>query len=571
MNKIKVMDELLANKIAAGEVVEKMMNIVKELVENSIDANSTNITVILENSGIDKITVIDNGKGISKSDVRLAFLPHATSKIYEEDDLFSINTLGFRGEALAAISSVSKIEMITNDGKDSTKIILEGTKVIKEEDYPANLGTKITVSDIFYNTPARLKHIKNPYSELSYIANYFEKIVLSYPNIRFTLINDSKTLIATSGGGDILKVIHSIYGYDITKSMLPIQGENNDYSIKGYITKPEIHRSNKNGIITLVNNRVIRNYDLIKTINEAYHSYKPDNRYPVVVINITCDPHLIDVNIHPTKMDIKFSNFERLKFLISSLIKEAISNINLIPEVKEEINTELIVENKYEQQELDLSNPILKDNKIQDVILEENEKYEEKFPYLEYVGLLHGTYIIAQNNEGMYLIDQHAAKERVNYELVKENFKKRNKLSNSLIIPIIIELTPHEYLIFQKNSEELVKIGFSFDDMGINTIRFLKVPTWLMENEKEIIHELVTKLIIHEKDFDIERYKDEAAHDIACKMSIKANTYITKEEAESLIQELGNCKNPFNCPHGRPTIIKYTKYEIERSFKRTGF
>lgn len=571
MNKIKVMDELLANKIAAGEVVEKMMNIVKELVENSIDANSTNITVILENSGIDKITVIDNGKGISKSDVRLAFLPHATSKIYEEDDLFSINTLGFRGEALAAISSVSKIEMITNDGKDSTKIILEGTKVIKEEDYPANLGTKITVSDIFYNTPARLKHIKNPYSELSYIANYFEKIVLSYPNIRFTLINDSKTLIATSGGGDILKVIHSIYGYDITKSMLPIQGENNDYSIKGYITKPEIHRSNKNGIITLVNNRVIRNYDLIKTINEAYHSYKPDNRYPVVVINITCDPHLIDVNIHPTKMDIKFSNFERLKFLISSLIKEAISNINLIPEVKEEINTELIVENKYEQQELDLSNPILKDNKIQDVILEENEKYEEKFPYLEYVGLLHGTYIIAQNNEGMYLIDQHAAKERVNYELVKENFKKRNKLSNSLIIPIIIELTPHEYLIFQKNSEELVKIGFSFDDMGINTIRFLKVPTWLMENEKEIIHELVTKLIIHEKDFDIERYKDEAAHDIACKMSIKANTYIAKEEAESLIQELGNCKNPFNCPHGRPTIIKYTKYEIERSFKRTGF
>ena len=307
MSKIKVMDEVLANKIAAGEVVEKTMNVVKELVENSIDAEATEITIKLVDSGVKEIEVSDNGIGMDKEDAKLAFERHATSKLKSLDDLFYIESLGFRGEALPSIASVSNVRLKTSNGDVGTLITIDGGKDMKVKRSDLQEGTTITVSDLFYNTPVRLKYLKNLYVELAYIVEYINKMALSYPNIKFTLINNDKVLLSTDGSGDLLKVIYEIYGADITKKMIPINNENDDYNISGYISYPEVTKGNRNSITTLVNGRVIKNNELNKCIVEAYHTYIHKGRYPIIVLNIDVDPILIDINIHPTKMDIKFS------------------------------------------------------------------------------------------------------------------------------------------------------------------------------------------------------------------------------------------------------------------------
>ena len=330
---IKIMDELLANKIAAGEVVEKCASVVKELVENSIDAKSTEIKVELEDAGTRQIKVIDNGKGMDKDDAILSFSRHATSKIKEEDDLYRLTTLGFRGEALASIAAVSKVDLKTCTKDIGTHVVINGGEIKEIGLGDARKGTTITVSELFYNTPARLKHMKSLYTELANITDYINKLSLSQPNIRFTLKNNDNVILRTDGSGNILKVIQSIYGTDVARKMVPIKGENPDYEISGYISLPEVHRSSRNNMVTIVNGRVVRNMDINRVINDAYHSYKPDNRYPITVINIEVDPSVIDVNIHPTKMDIKFSKMDTLLELIKVTIEAAIKDRNLIPEV----------------------------------------------------------------------------------------------------------------------------------------------------------------------------------------------------------------------------------------------
>jgi len=345
---IKIMDEILANKIAAGEVVERCASVVKELVENSIDALSTEIKVELEEAGTKEIKVIDNGKGMDEEDAVLAFSRHATSKIDDEEDLFRLKTLGFRGEALASIAAVSKVDLQTCAGDIGTHVIINGGKIEKKEKGDARKGTSITVSELFYNTPARLKHMKSLYTELASITDYMNKLSLSRPDIRFTLSNNGNIILRTDGSNNVLKAIQSIYGTDVARKMLEIKAENDDYEIEGYISSPEVHRSSRNNMITLVNGRVVRNTLINKVINDSYHSYKPDNRYPITVIHITVDPSVIDVNIHPTKMDIKFSKIDTLLELLEKTIKQRIGNINFIPEVviKEE-------KPKYENLSLD--------------------------------------------------------------------------------------------------------------------------------------------------------------------------------------------------------------------------
>ena len=333
MSKIKVMDEVLANKIAAGEVVEKTMNVVKELVENSIDAEATEITIKLIDSGVKEIEVSDNGIGMDKEDAKLAFERHATSKLKSLDDLFYIESLGFRGEALPSIASVSNVRLKTSNGDVGTLITIDGGKDMKVKRSDLQEGTTITVSDLFYNTPVRLKYLKNLYVELAYIVEYINKMALSYPNIKFTLINNDKVLLSTDGSGDLLKVIYEIYGADITKKMIPINNENDDYNISGYISYPEVTKGNRNSITTLVNGRVIKNNELNKCIVEAYHTYIHKGRYPIIVLNIDVDPILIDINIHPTKMDIKFSKMDTLKDLVEKTITKRLEEISLIPEV----------------------------------------------------------------------------------------------------------------------------------------------------------------------------------------------------------------------------------------------
>ena len=394
MASIKVMDEILANKIAAGEVVERCSSVVKELVENSIDANSTEIKIELIESGVKEIKVTDNGKGMDHDDAILCFQRHATSKIIDEDDLYHIHTLGFRGEALASIASVSNVTLITSTGGVGTTVYINGGKIEKIENSDSRIGTVISVKNLFYNTPARLKHLKSLYAELANIEEYINKISLAHPEIRFSLYNDSKELFRTDGSGNLLKCINSIYGINVSKKMLDVKSSSDDYSISGYISLPEVYKSNRNSIITIVNGRVVKNAELNRAINDSYHGFKPDNYYPIVVLNINVDTTLVDVNIHPTKMDIKFSNLEDLINQVKTMITDRIKVKNLIPKVEYKPKEETV---SYEKIKLDFDTPLINE---EETVYEVNDDFEEleetseKMPIMYPVGLVHGTYII---------------------------------------------------------------------------------------------------------------------------------------------------------------------------------
>jgi len=596
MSKIQVMDELLANKIAAGEVVERCASVVKELVENSIDAGSSEIKVFVKEAGTKEIQVIDDGIGMDKEDAVLAFGRHATSKLKTEDDLFRIDTLGFRGEALASIASVSDVILKTSNGEVGTFVELHGGKVVSIENSDLRRGTSMTIKNLFYNTPARLKHMKSLYTELASIVDYMNKIALSHPNIKFTLMNNDNLLLRTDGSGQLLKTIKDIYGIATVKKTIEVSASDADYDVSGFISLPEVHRSSRNHMITLVNGRVVRNSELNKTINDAYHSYKPDNRYPIVILMIDVDPSLIDVNIHPTKMDIKFSKLEELKKLIDEMIKGVLKNGTFIPdaieekeevvEVKEEkpkyveqkisFNTVndatedyiIIDEGKNDNQLFSIEDLGKKEVTDEDVV---EEKIETRLPELYPVGVVHGTYIICQNDKGMYLIDQHAAKERCNYEYYKKKFGEPQCENIAMLFPFTEEFTASEYIILKENFDVLKNIGFDIDEFGVNSIIIKAHPIWLKDNSEEAIRSILELVISMEHKFSIEKFNESAATMLSCKKAIKANDFITQAEIEQLLEDLKKCENPFHCPHGRPTIIFYSNYDLEKLFKRSGF
>ena len=590
MARIKVMDENLANKIAAGEVVERVVSIVKELIENSIDAKSTEITVILMESGLREIQVIDNGMGMDHDDAKTAFLRHATSKIYDDDDLFNIMSLGFRGEALPSIASVSEVELKTClQGEEvGTYIHIKGGKILEEKSDNYRVGTMIKITNLFYNTPARLKHLKSTYSELANVIDYVNKIALSYIDIRFRLINDDKEILNTNGSSNLLKVINNIYGINVAKKMIPVSGENDDYKIHGYVSLPELTRSNKNHMTTIVNGRVVRNSILYKSINEAYSNYKEDSRYPICVLIIETDPRLLDVNIHPSKLDIRFSNFEELNNLVKELIDKAIREKMLIPSIslpKEEtpkyenltLNIERVnTDNDYKERVTELvnfeikeDNPELENDEeiVSDSIdIEDGKKLPELYP----VALLLGTYIVCENDEGIYLIDQHAAKERCNYERVSMELANPTPNTIKPLVPIVIELPQNEYLVLKENINILDELNIEIEEFGQSSFRVISHPTWFTEGrEEDIVKQIVEMILNKGKDFSLAKFRDSLAKMVACKMSVKANTFTDKASMESLINDLRKCKNPYNCPHGRPAIIHFSIYELEKMFHRS--
>ena len=593
MSRIKVMDEVLANKIAAGEVVEKTMNVVKELVENSIDAKSSEITIKLIDSGVKEIEVSDNGIGMDREDAVMAFSRHATSKLKNLDDLFYIESLGFRGEALPSIASVSNVCLKTSNGETGTLVTLEGGENIKVSSCDLQEGTTITVSDLFYNTPVRLKYLKNLYVELSNIVEYVDKMALSYPDIKFCLINNDKVLLRTDGSGDLLKVIYQIYGADVTKKMISISGENDDYYISGFISYPEVTKSNRNGITTLVNGRVIKNNELNKIIIDSYHTYIPKDKFPIVVLNIDVDPILIDINIHPTKMDIKFSKMDTLKELVTDLVAKKLKQLTLIPnaavrdvssiaEVSKQIknsnddvsyNSVLGDKTSYEEIKLDFEvnareeryNETKEDtDEVEEVPVEKEYRIKKMKPR----GIVYSTYIIAENEDGMYIIDQHAAAERINYEKVLAALKEKVVIVD-LLIPVKIELSASEALIVKENFSLLEEYGFKTEEFGINTIIVRSHPSWIMDDVAEECIRKVIDIIITRESFDFDLFVWRMAATMACRMSIKANDYISYDDQMFLLDSLRKCDNPFTCPHGRPTIITYTKYDLEKLFKRS--
>lgn len=578
MSKIQVMSENLANRIAAGEVVEKCSSIVKELVENSIDAHASDITIDLRNGGLEEIKVTDNGDGMESEDALLAFGRHATSKLFKEDDLFFIDTLGFRGEALPSIASVSEVELKTCATNIGTYVHIKGGEVLEVKPSDARVGSIFTISNLFYNTPARLKYLKSEQTELQNCIALIEKIALSYPKIRFMLTNNGRTLVRTSGSDDLLKTIHEIYGGSISSKMIEVSSSNDDYDVYGYICKPEILKSNRNHMITIVNGRVVRNNDLNRAINDAYYTYKPDIKYPIVILKIETDPTLIDVNIHPTKQDIKLSKAEALYTLIVDMIKKALYENLLIPtaktplvynDAKEDIIHTMEVREEKEEEKTEVQATFdfseEKEKTHDEVIVNEELKSLKLYP----VGLALGTYIIAQNEDGVYIIDQHAAQERINYERYLKALKEKEVHKIALLFPLTIELSSSEFIAIKNHLDLLTNMGFTVEEFGVNTFVFKEHPTWLKEGyEEESIRKILDLIVVNKDKFDVIKFNEHIAITLACKMSIKANMRITEEAMEEILDELVKTDNPYNCPHGRPTIIKFSIYDMERMFKR---
>lgn len=583
MSKIHVMDEGLANKIAAGEVVERPMNVVKELTENAVDAKSTEISIFLRDAGVKEVKVVDNGIGMDREDATLAFSRHATSKLRDLNDLFHIMSLGFRGEALPSIAAVSEVTLKTSNGEEGTEVVIDGGVMQKVSSSDIRVGTSISVRNLFYNTPVRLKYLKNLYAELAVITEYINKMALSYPNIKFTFVNNDKTLLKTDGSGRLLKVINDIYGIQVTKNMIYVEGDSDDYKIHGYISRPEVVKGTRNSITTLVNGRVIKDNELNRTILDAYHTYIAVDKSPIVVMSIEVDPNLVDINVHPTKMDIKFSKIEDLKYLITKLIDDQLQTKNLIQVGIDKVDMSKVethvtnhyanvnIKDEFDSEKKDEEFAEFENMQLDLQVEEKQEEYHPAEPRIKPmtpIGAIHCTYIIAENEDGMYVIDQHAAAERVNYEKFMRELSKKEKAKMDLLVPIKIELPTNDYLILKQHLDVLDTIGITYEEFGFNTLLIRSTPVWFKKGEEEASIHTVIDMIIETKTFEISKFIEKVATSLACKTSIKANDYISLEDMKVLLEQLRHADNPFTCPHGRPSIIKYTNYDLERLFKR---
>ncbi|MGW7914959.1 DNA mismatch repair endonuclease MutL [Staphylococcus xylosus] len=662
MGKIKELQTSLANKIAAGEVVERPGSVVKELLENAIDAQATEINIEVAQSGVESIRVVDNGTGIAIDDLGLVFHRHATSKLDQDDDLFHIRTLGFRGEALASISSVSKVTLKTcTDSEEGQEIYVENGEILNQKPAKAKRGTDILVESLFYNTPARLKYIKSLYTELGKITDIVNRMAMSHPDIRISLISDGKTIIKTNGSGRTNEVMAEIYGMKVAKDLVHITGDTSDYHLEGYVAKPEHSRSNKHYISIFINGRYIKNFLLDKAIQEGYHTLLMIGRFPICYINIEMDPILVDVNVHPTKLEVRLSKEDQLFELIVEKIREAFQDRILIPQNDmDKITKKNKVLDKFEQQKMDFekrkqqqndfqqqsfhdevqnheyreshepksqaqlqyNTENMQDDDIQSTIretnvnnddyaqtqralLDEMDNHEQesihhqnnqhetfnqdnkaqdianqdikgsvskdasrRVPYMEVVGQVHGTYIIAQNEQGMYMIDQHAAQERIKYEYFREKIGEVSNEIQNLLIPLTFHFSTDELMIINQHKEELDKVGVHLEPFGGNDYIVDSYPVWFPASEaEEIIKDMIEYVLEHKK-VNVKKIREDAAIMMSCKQSIKANHYLKNNEMADLVNQLRETEDPFTCPHGRPIIINFSNYELERLFKR---
>ena len=574
MNKINILDAALADKIAAGEVVERPSSVVKELVENSIDAKASKIDVFVVDGGRTLIEVKDNGVGMSKEDAMLSIKRHATSKIRFDQDLFAIKTMGFRGEALSAISSVSKFTLLTKQKDDDagTKLFCLNSEVISVENCALPVGTDIKVEELFYNTPARLKYLKSDTSELSYVSDIIYKLALAHPNIAFTLVSNNKVIFKTSGKNDIVEIISAIYGINVGKNMIPFEASNNDFKVYGVTSNISISRANRYAISTFTNTRYVRNKILSDCVIEGYREFLFENRYPYTVLYIQTDATLLDVNVHPTKQEIRISKENELRNLIKNTIASALKSHNQI--IDQVVKPTKVVEEKSVQAFFDYSNIVKEEESSFESNNEENIqetiRFEEKKTIkkdYEIIGQIHGTYIIAQEKDGFILVDQHAAQERVRYEKYKKLFKEPASIVD-LLIPLVIELPLNEYQTVVDNLDVLEKMHINAEPFGTNTIKITQIPYYFNRIDLKVYVDDVINQLVSNKRIDEDLLYNYAIATAACKASLKANTYLTIQDMEVIISDLFKCDDPYTCPHGRPTMVKYSKYELEKFFKR---
>lgn len=657
MGKIQELSEQLANQIAAGEVVERPASVVKELIENAIDAGGTQIDIMIEEAGLKTIQVIDNGEGISSEDVLIAFKRHATSKIHTRNDLFRIRSLGFRGEALPSIASVSQITIETSTEKETkgSFVELKGGKVETHRPCALRKGTKITVSNLFFNTPARLKYVKTIQTELANIGDIVNRLALSHPTIAFRLIHEGNRMINTVGTGDLKQTIAGIYGISIAKKMVKIEAQDLDFQLKGYISLPEVTRASRNYVSLIINGRYIKNFTLNKAIVSGYGSKLMVGRFPIAVLEITMDPLLVDVNVHPTKQEVRLSKEKELMTLISETIKQALNELQLIPNAVENlpsnrkkqlsnkpqqleipltqsrttkqsnrkpsnltydaVNGTFFVEDTFEnnqstftnvsnsseknqvseetykyvteKQEVDttqvevdqkmmvtddkvgLSNNTQTENKqVENTTSTIEEVDIQRFPDLEYFGQMHGTYLFAQNQQGMYIIDQHAAQERINYEYFREKIGEVSNDLQELLVPIVLDYPANDALMIKEKKDTLEKVGIYLEDFGQYSFIVRSHPTWYPKGQEESTIMEMIDILLTTGQISVKQFRESTAIMMSCKRAIKANHYLNQQQAQALLDELKKCENPFNCPHGRPVLIHFTNSDMEKMFKR---
>jgi DNA mismatch repair protein MutL len=586
MSKIILLNEDISNLIAAGEVVENMASVVKELVENAIDAQSTQIDVSLQDEGLKEIRVTDNGTGMSQADLKLSVKRHATSKIKTSHDLFHIQSLGFRGEALPSIAAVSTLEMISGTEMGATKMVVKNGEVKTFEPYAQMIGTRISVQNLFYNTPARLKHLKATSTELSYISDYVNKMALSHPDIAFSLTNNNHRLFTTNGDGDVLKVLSNIYSIDVVKNMRYFEGENAYFKIKGYLTKPFIHRSTRKHMSIIANHRMIKNSALLKAISNGYNTYLPIGKYPIVALFIEMDPLLIDVNIHPQKLEVKLTEERLLRSLITQTINDQLKTLDLIPNVKKtttkkpeydqldlrEPSSNMTVASPpptYEPDPKTTDNVTIKDTMDQPVLTDVKTNIEKKtsLSRLSYIGQYLGTYLICQNDNGLYLIDQHAAAERIRYEQYFKAMGQAKVNQTALLVPLKLDVSNDEIIAINDYVDTFNALGVQFD-VKENALYATHVPYWFLKGFESVYLDEMIQQVLNDEETSVARLRDPLAKELSCKHSIKANHYINQTEIERLLRDLEQCDNPYTCPHGRPVTIRFSQAEIEKMFWR---
>ncbi|MGT2930091.1 DNA mismatch repair endonuclease MutL [Streptococcus dentasini] len=640
MSKIIELPEVLANQIAAGEVVERPSSVVKELIENAIDAGSTQITIEIEESGLKKIQVTDNGQGIEGEDVPLSLRRHATSKIKNQADLFRIRTLGFRGEALPSIASISNISLKTAaaGAKYGTLLVAKGGDIVSQEPISTPVGTKITVEDLFFNTPARLKYMKSLQAELGHIVDVVNRQSLAHPEIAFSLINDGRELTKTAGTGDLRQAIAGIYGLNTAKKMVEISASDLDFEVSGYVSLPELTRANRNYITILINGRYIKNFLLNRAILDGYGSKLMVGRFPLAVIDIQIDPYLADVNVHPTKQEVRISKEKELMQLIKDAIAESLREQDLIPDALENLAKSSV---RRSQVPVQTSLPLKRtnlyyDKEAQDFFIKNDNQVAEtrapeeisnvkqvdrpdkqaseatessavklaqrqtdleddhehpdidfskksqtkrllnrleneetsQFPELDYFGQMQGTYLFAQGNDGLYIIDQHAAQERVKYEYYREKIGEVDSSLQQLLVPYLFEFMADDFINLQEKSSLLNEVGINLEPYGHNTFILREHPIWMKEEEIESgVYEMCDMLLLTDQ-VSVKDYRAELAIMMSCKRSIKANHALDDYSARNLLVQLAQCKNPYNCPHGRPVLVNFTKSDMEKMFRR---
>lgn len=656
MGKIHELPEVLADQIAAGEVIERPASVVKELTENSIDAQSTRIDILVEDAGLKSIQVIDNGIGIAADDVQIAFQRHATSKITSRDDLFRVRTLGFRGEALPSIASIADVilETMPQDASIGSMIHFKGGKRIAQQPYAGRQGTRITVNQLFYNTPARLKYLSSPQTELAAITDWVDHLAMSHPEVAFSLSNNGRALLRTSGNGNLVQVISAIYGVKNAHQMIDFAGEDRDFQVSGLVSLPKLTRASKNYISILLNGRYIKNNQLSKAIIKGYGSKLMVGRYPIAVLAIQLDPLLVDVNVHPTKQEVRISKENQLADLITTRVANRIGQQNLIPSAVGNLNSHQSKVKKAEQFDIglnpqavehqhhvekqqevlaallgekslptsknekqsadsttepvannepfkpqtithpvmiatrnDLKSPVVQqwDQKyhFQSAAEQPNPSFEiheeqatekvsepspRRFPDLKYIGQLHGTYLLAEADDGFYLLDQHAAQERVKYEFYREEIENDNPAEQKMLVPLVLTYSVSDALKVEQNRDKLAQLGINLEDFGQNTYIVHEHPAWIPAGkEEETIRNLIEECLA-DPQLTVAKFREATAIMISCKQSIKANHHLERQQAVSLLQQLKECENPFNCPHGRPTVVKFSNQDLERMFKR---